>query len=287
MAEGIKGAACVICFMTQAYEDSANCKKELEFSQQFGVPTIPVLMQSHFTPQKWLGILTADSICTPMHDSASVVDGVVKLIAQVKEAVVGLLLDEGAPSDNASEAIVRASQQVQEPAAVQTSTPPPSVVPGGDGEATTAAASDSTQQSSLLEMSVTVTKPLLPDGKHAFLSYQWDVQAQVVQIKELLTERNVKCWMDIDGGMKTDIFDSVSILRLHRHSPPSTHAPSSPHQLPSLVDRTRLLRALSLSLSISLSVSLAAALSLIAPSFIICAYRWQRLWRVRRVLFVS
>jgi hypothetical protein len=61
-------------------------------------------------------------------------------------------------------------------------------------------------------MVVRVAKPLLPNGKHAFLSYQWDVQVQVVQIKELLNERNIKCWMDIDGGMKADIYDSVSIL---------------------------------------------------------------------------
>ena len=51
---------------------------------------------------------------------------------------------------------------------------------------------------------------VIPDGKHAFLSYQWDVQAQVVQIKELLNERGVTCWMDIDGGMKSNIYDSVS-----------------------------------------------------------------------------
>jgi hypothetical protein len=58
----------------------------------------------------------------------------------------------------------------------------------------------------------------VPDGKHAFLSYQWDVQAQVVQIKELLNERNVKCWMDIDGGMKSNIYDSVHILHFIRHT---------------------------------------------------------------------
>ena len=52
---------------------------------------------------------------------------------------------------------------------------------------------------------------MLPNGKHAFLSYQWDVQDSVVKIKKLLNERNVKCWMDIDGGMKSDIYDSVSI----------------------------------------------------------------------------
>ena len=36
-------------------------------------------------------------------------------------------------------------------------------------------------------------KPLLPDGKHAFLSYQWDVQEQVKGTKELLKEFGVKC----------------------------------------------------------------------------------------------
>jgi hypothetical protein len=37
MAEGLQDAACLICFMTQAYQDSANCKLELKFAQQSGV----------------------------------------------------------------------------------------------------------------------------------------------------------------------------------------------------------------------------------------------------------
>jgi len=76
---------------------------------------------------------------------------------------------------------------------------------------------------------VTRTAPLLPDGKHAFLSYQWDVQAQVVQIKALLNERSVKCWMDIDGGMKTDIYDSVSMMfRYSARDPPTPLSRSPP-----------------------------------------------------------
>ena len=63
----------------------------------------------------------------------------------------------------------------------------------------------------LAAAATTTCVPMLPVGKHAFLSYQWDVQGQVVQIKELLNERNVKCWMDIAGGMKADIYDSVRI----------------------------------------------------------------------------
>jgi hypothetical protein len=92
------------------------------------------------------------------------------------------------------------------------------------------------------------TPSLLPDGKHAFLSYQWDVQAQVVQIKGLLNERNVKCWMDIDGGMKADIYDSVSIfpfqtpplsLSLAPHSLAAHMLTSScPHHPASMLPRT-------------------------------------------------
>ena len=41
MAEGVAGAACVICFMTQAYQDSSNCKLELKFAQQSGKLIVP------------------------------------------------------------------------------------------------------------------------------------------------------------------------------------------------------------------------------------------------------
>jgi hypothetical protein len=51
---------------------------------------------------------------------------------------------------------------------------------------------------------------ILPLGKHAFLSYQWDIQPAVVEVKDLLTTKGVKCWMDIDGGMKSDIYDSMA-----------------------------------------------------------------------------
>ena len=103
MAEGVQGAACVICFMTQAYQDSANCKLELKFAQQSGVPIIPVMMQPNFTPKQWLGILTAGSIWTPMYDSASVVDGVDKVIAHAQQLVPEILNDADASSEIASE----------------------------------------------------------------------------------------------------------------------------------------------------------------------------------------
>lgn len=92
MAEGVQGAACVICFMTQAYQDSANCKLELKFAQQSGVPIIPVMMQANYTAKHWLGILTAGSIWTPMYDRDDVHDGVGKLISQLHQHVPEMIL---------------------------------------------------------------------------------------------------------------------------------------------------------------------------------------------------
>ena len=43
MAEGVTNAACLVCFMTQAYQDSANCALELKFAKQSGVPIVPVV----------------------------------------------------------------------------------------------------------------------------------------------------------------------------------------------------------------------------------------------------
>ena len=43
MAEGVQGAACVICFMTQKYQDSENCQLELKFAKQvcaYGHPSL-------------------------------------------------------------------------------------------------------------------------------------------------------------------------------------------------------------------------------------------------------
>ena len=104
MAEGVQGAACLICFMTQAYQDSANCKLELKFAQQSGVPIIPVMMQANFKASGWLAILTAGSIWTPMYESAKVLEGVNSLIVQARHVVPGMRAEDGTASDTASEA---------------------------------------------------------------------------------------------------------------------------------------------------------------------------------------
>ena len=43
-----------------------------------------------------------------------------------------------------------------------------------------------------------------------FFSYNWDSQKQVLAIKQALQAHGIRCWMDVDGGMKQDIYDSMA-----------------------------------------------------------------------------
>ena len=47
-------------------------------------------------------------------------------------------------------------------------------------------------------------------GKHCMISYSWDDQAKAIKIREALQARKVNTWMDIDGGMEVDIYDSMA-----------------------------------------------------------------------------
>lgn len=46
------------------------------------------------------------------------------------------------------------------------------------------------------------------DRKHVMLSYQWDDQDLVKNVYKYLTENmHMKVWMDINGGMKSNIYE--------------------------------------------------------------------------------
>ena len=98
MAEGVSGSACLVCFMTQAYQDSTNCALELKFvrfrfspflhvgcrsisysssvtwlhvrsqATQTGVPVVPVMMEAPDASGRpwvaggWLGIIMAGAL---------------------------------------------------------------------------------------------------------------------------------------------------------------------------------------------------------------------------------
>ena len=65
---------------------SANCKLELKFAQQSGVPIVPVMMIADFQASGWLGIITAGTLWTAVH-GGELDDAVDKLVIQMQSTL--------------------------------------------------------------------------------------------------------------------------------------------------------------------------------------------------------
>ena len=89
MAEGVSNASCVVCFMSQKYQESDNCKLELKFAKQSGVPIVPVMAESTkgWRPSGWLGIVVAGALWTPLRSDGEFESNVRSLVEQIKGAV--------------------------------------------------------------------------------------------------------------------------------------------------------------------------------------------------------
>jgi hypothetical protein len=96
MAEGVTNASAVACFMSQKYQSSENCMLELKFAKQSGVEIIPVMMEGGgWRASGWLGILTAGSLWTRLHDESSFEENIRQLQGQIQKVIgaVGLSAD--------------------------------------------------------------------------------------------------------------------------------------------------------------------------------------------------
>ena len=69
MAIGVQNAACIVACMSANYQKSENCKLELKFSRQLGVPIVPVRLEidPDWRATDWLGIVTAGMLWTSVH----------------------------------------------------------------------------------------------------------------------------------------------------------------------------------------------------------------------------
>ena len=129
MAEGVQGAAVVICFMSKKYQSSEkyahkqsfldqssagklflkkcdySCKLELKFARQTGVPIVPVMMENRaagWKPSDWLGVITAGALWTPLFSEADFETNITSLVSQV-QASVGSTTVEMLSSDSSAD----------------------------------------------------------------------------------------------------------------------------------------------------------------------------------------
>ena len=102
MAQGVSKAAVVIAFIDQRFQDSENCKLELNFAKQSKVPIVVVKMQDKWRASEWLGIITAGALWTPLHDESTKHQNLKGLIEQVKAAAPTTATAAGAQSPRAA-----------------------------------------------------------------------------------------------------------------------------------------------------------------------------------------
>ena len=57
MAHAIEQASVVIICMSDKYKQSPNCQSEGEYVRRLDKPFIPILLQSKYKPNGWLGML--------------------------------------------------------------------------------------------------------------------------------------------------------------------------------------------------------------------------------------
>jgi hypothetical protein len=71
MGEAVDGSAVVVPVLTERYEKSYNCKRELNYANDKRRPFVPVLAQQDYTPSGEVGVITAGLLWTPITPSMS------------------------------------------------------------------------------------------------------------------------------------------------------------------------------------------------------------------------
>ena len=144
MANAVSNASAVVCFMSEKYQQSANCMLEVKFAKQSGVGMIPVMMEgSGWRPSGWLGLITAGSLWVRLSDESQFEDNIRQLYGQI-QGMAGATVeieeanDEGvATAAEAKEELARlrddleAKAESQTIAAVLADPSQPATIPAG------------------------------------------------------------------------------------------------------------------------------------------------------------
>ncbi len=60
-AAAVENSEVVVCFLTQKYQDSKNCKDEFTYAKKKDKPIVPCLINSDWKPSGWLDMGIGDS----------------------------------------------------------------------------------------------------------------------------------------------------------------------------------------------------------------------------------
>eukprot|EP00051_Salpingoeca_urceolata_P005621 m.75029 g.75029 ORF g.75029 m.75029 type:complete len:601 (-) comp14465_c0_seq1:306-2108(-) len=100
MADAVENAACVLVCMSESYKASPNCRLEANYAHQRQVPFLPLMMETGYAPDGWLGLLLGTRLWYDFFTPSEFVTSLGKVEEAVR-AIVGqaaVLPDAGSVS---------------------------------------------------------------------------------------------------------------------------------------------------------------------------------------------
>jgi len=86
MAGAIEESFVVIPFLTPQYQESTNCKLELNYAHNQNKLTVPVMVEPNWQPKRWLGFLVNSKLYVDFRPHVKYDDSISLLIEQLKRA---------------------------------------------------------------------------------------------------------------------------------------------------------------------------------------------------------
>ncbi|KAI8503143.1 hypothetical protein Bbelb_189640 [Branchiostoma belcheri] len=83
MAEAVENSAVVIIAMSHMYKESPNCRTEAEYTFQLRKDIVPLMMESHYKPDGWLGMILGAKLYIDFSGTQAFDSAMAKLIKEL------------------------------------------------------------------------------------------------------------------------------------------------------------------------------------------------------------
>ena len=82
----VEGSLVICPFLTQRYQDSKNCKKELNYGDSIDTSIVPCMVQPDFRAKGWLGLLTAGMLWIDFRNPDNFDNSIQSLVKEITAA---------------------------------------------------------------------------------------------------------------------------------------------------------------------------------------------------------
>ncbi|XP_067947601.1 uncharacterized protein [Watersipora subatra] len=94
MAHAIDDAAVVVPVLTSKYQESVNCRKEIQYADKADKPIVPVRLEKKFKPTKWLSFLLGNTLWHDLSKPETFEDSFTNFLDAIRDSGEAALAEE-------------------------------------------------------------------------------------------------------------------------------------------------------------------------------------------------